>query len=891
MWAEPGSPEAEMLDQTAFTQPALFTFEYALAALWRSWGVEPELVAGHSIGELVAACVAGVFSLEDAVRLVAARGRLMQALPAGGAMVSIAAPEAEVVAAVASHAASVSIAAVNGPEQVVIAGTAEPVQAIAAAFSARGVRTKSLRVSHAFHSPLMQPMLEAFGRVAESITYHPPSLPLISNLSGKLVTNEVSAPGYWVRHVREAVRFADGVRALAEAGAGTLVEVGPKATLLGLVPACLPGAEPALVASLRAGRDEAASVLEALGGIWAAGGAVTWTSIFSATGRRVSLPTYPWQRQRYWAEVNARRRRSTGAEKPIADWFYRVDWPRLPALPADPIKRSRGAGWCWPTEAGSARRSRRRSRHVGFRAPCSMRRPTLPLVAERWPSAAEARTSFRECSTCGGSTPAPAPGLGHEVGEATREPHAGARARSCAGRDAALASALDRDPRGVRNGWRVRGRALPGRALGLGRVAALEHPANWGGLVDLDLQHEPDRGRGLAAELLAPEREDQLALRKGRRYAARLTAAPPEGGCRHLALSAEGSYLVTGELAGSVCTWRGGWLSGARGTWCLTSSGGLPDQAAWSGEQSPDVRARIAAVEALEALGAQVTVAPVDVTDSEGMAALVAAAEPPLRGVVHAAGVGEVRPPRRDRRSPAGFAALRLKVVRGWMLHRYRGQPLDLFVLFSSVSGGVGRPRQGRHAAASAFLDGLAHQRSMQGLPALSIGWGPWAEGDLRRGELSARQETSACCPCPRRPPSRPGAPGRYRRGAAMVARMDWARLARYAARGRRGLLDGAGGGDERRVPTRRGGSPELAGPVRREARKVLRGLVRATVAEVLGFANAGALDAGRGFTEQGLDSLMAVQIRNRLQSELGVSLSSTMAFDHPTVERVAASC
>nr|WP_246357067.1 non-ribosomal peptide synthetase/type I polyketide synthase [Pyxidicoccus fallax] len=299
MWAEPGSADAGLLDQTGYTQPALFTVEYALWALWRSWGVEPELVAGHSIGELVAAHVAGVFSLEDAVRLVAARGRLMQALPSGGAMVSIAAAEEEVAAAVKPHAATVSIAAVNGPKQVVIAGEAEAVKAIAAEFSGRGVRTKALTVSHAFHSPLMAPMLAGFQQVAEKVKYQAATLPLVSNVSGKLAGGEVGTAAYWVRHVREAVRFADGVKALDEAGAGVFVEVGPKATLLGMVPACLPEAKPEVVASLRSGRDEAASILEGLAGFWATGGAPRWASVFPSGGQRVRLPTYSWQRERF----------------------------------------------------------------------------------------------------------------------------------------------------------------------------------------------------------------------------------------------------------------------------------------------------------------------------------------------------------------------------------------------------------------------------------------------------------------------------------------------------------------------------------------------------------------------------------------------------------------
>ncbi|NMO16396.1 type I polyketide synthase [Pyxidicoccus fallax] len=306
MWAEPGSADAGLLDQTGYTQPALFTVEYALWALWRSWGVEPELVAGHSIGELVAAHVAGVFSLEDAVRLVAARGRLMQALPSGGAMVSIGAAEEEVAAALAPYAEQVSIAAVNGPKQVVIAGAAEAVGTISSGFSGRGVRTKALTVSHAFHSPLMQPMLEEFGRIASAVKYREPRMPVVSNVTGRMAGAELATAGYWVRHVREAVRFADGVKALHDAGASLFVEVGPKATLLGMVPSCIPEAKTTLVASLRTARPEAESVLEALGSLWSAGGKISWAGVYTSGNQRVRLPTYSWQRERHWIEISAR---------------------------------------------------------------------------------------------------------------------------------------------------------------------------------------------------------------------------------------------------------------------------------------------------------------------------------------------------------------------------------------------------------------------------------------------------------------------------------------------------------------------------------------------------------------------------------------------------------
>jgi acyl transferase domain-containing protein/NADPH:quinone reductase-like Zn-dependent oxidoreductase/acyl carrier protein len=197
----------------------------------------------------------------------------------------------------------------------VVSGDEEAVEAVAAAFAGRGVKSKRLVVSHAFHSARMEPMLEAFARVAETVTYGRPALGLVSNVSGKLCTEEVSTAGYWVRHVREAVRFGEGVKALAEAGAGTFVEMGPKAVLLGLVPACLPGAEPLLLASLRAGQDEAASILEALGTYWVRGGAATLSGLFPAGGRRVQLPTYAFQRERYWIEaldVGATRGEATG---------------------------------------------------------------------------------------------------------------------------------------------------------------------------------------------------------------------------------------------------------------------------------------------------------------------------------------------------------------------------------------------------------------------------------------------------------------------------------------------------------------------------------------------------------------------------------------------------
>ncbi|MEO8180782.1 MAG: SDR family NAD(P)-dependent oxidoreductase, partial [Deltaproteobacteria bacterium] len=301
MWAEAGTADAALLDQTGYTQPALFALEWALAQLWRSWGVEPDLLLGHSIGEITAACIAGVFSLADAVRLVGARARLMQGLSKGGAMVSIAAPESEVSGVVKGYAQTVSLAALNGLSSTVIAGTEADVLAVAQSFSARGAATKRLPVSHAFHSPLMDPMLEDFRRVAQSIEYHAQQIPIVANVSGQLAGREIQQAQYWVRQVRDTVRFSQGLRSLEAAGAKSFLELGPKPTLIGLLPATLE--EPALLLpSLRGGRSEPRAVLEALGGWAAQGGSVTWEGVFPSGGRRVELPTYAWQRQRYWID-------------------------------------------------------------------------------------------------------------------------------------------------------------------------------------------------------------------------------------------------------------------------------------------------------------------------------------------------------------------------------------------------------------------------------------------------------------------------------------------------------------------------------------------------------------------------------------------------------------
>ncbi|KIF70907.1 polyketide synthase, partial [Streptomyces sp. AcH 505] len=303
--AEPGSELAGLLDETGMTQPALFAFEVALYRLLVSYGVTADVLAGHSIGELAAAHVAGVFSLEDACRLVAARARLMQALPSGGAMLAVAASEPEVLALLEGREREVSVAAVNGPAAVVISGVEPAVEDIGQLLAGRGIRTRRLRVSHAFHSPLMEPMLEDFRQVADGLTYAEPTIPVISNVTGQLAEQgQLATPDYWVRHVREAVRFADGVTAARAAGASLFVEVGPDGVLTGLAQQTLDGEEDvALVPVVRKNRDETRAVVEALAALHTRGVRVDWATYFGPTPlRHIELPTYAFQHQHLWLE-------------------------------------------------------------------------------------------------------------------------------------------------------------------------------------------------------------------------------------------------------------------------------------------------------------------------------------------------------------------------------------------------------------------------------------------------------------------------------------------------------------------------------------------------------------------------------------------------------------
>jgi acyl transferase domain-containing protein len=294
-----------LLDQTGYTQPVMFSIEYALASLWRSWGIEPDAVMGHSVGEFAAACVAGVLSLDDGLRLIAERARLMQSLPAGGLMAAVFAPASRVSAMIQSCGDRVAIAAFNGPENIVISGDEPAVREVLARFEREGIKSKTLATSHAFHSQRMDPILDPLRQAAASIQYAPPKIEIIANLTGHAADGRTYAePDYWSRHAREPVRFAESIQALAERGCKWFLEIGPSPTLIGMGRRCLAEDGCVWLPSLRPGRDDWQTMLESLGQLYVRGAKIAWDGFDRDYPRhKTAIPSYPFQRKRYWAKV------------------------------------------------------------------------------------------------------------------------------------------------------------------------------------------------------------------------------------------------------------------------------------------------------------------------------------------------------------------------------------------------------------------------------------------------------------------------------------------------------------------------------------------------------------------------------------------------------------
>jgi acyl transferase domain-containing protein/acyl carrier protein len=760
-------PAVAKLNQTHVAHAALFTVEYALAQLWMSWGITPRAVIGYSLGEYVAACLAGVFSLEQALRVVFQRARMIEALPEG-AMLAIALPEADVVPYLDG---ALSLSAINGPQMCVVSGTPEDVRDLSERLSAEEVVCRPLRASRAFHSQMVEPMLEGFHQFVAALELNPPEIPYVSNVTGTWITPEqATAPDYWATHTRQPVRFADGVRTLWEGHNHVLLEVGVGQTLGSLAlqhPAGKESGDIVVLSSLPSAYDrqaEIALMLRSLGQMWLAGVRVDWSGLYAdERRRRCSLPTYPFERERYWIDPPVARPASdrslpeTREKKPdVADWFYVPTWRRVPLVSLGPAE-PREQHWLFFVDACEVgaplvERLRQRGRDVTVvRRGDSFRRLEDDVYA------IDPRSDDDYAALIGHLylVNKPPSHIVHmwsvtaeEVAalDATVDPMLQRGFYSLL----ALAQALgNQKDLGLTDVWIVSNgmqdvlggeRVSPPKAALLGPCKVIPKEYEQIRCASVDVRLSEDSGQllteQLLEELLVGIKDDIVAYRGRSRWVQSFEPIRLEHADRDIArLREKGVYLITGGFGGLGYALAERLARTRQARLILVGRTELPPRESWSARLDDElederVRRRIERVLALEEDGAEVLVATGDVADRAQMRQAVDAAHDrfgPINGVFHVAGVpGEGLIQVKTREMAA--RVLSPKIQGTLALHAVlQDEPLDFMVFYSSSSAVTGRLGEVDYCAANAFLDAFAHYNSnLRSLPTFSINWGPW---------------------------------------------------------------------------------------------------------------------------------------------------------------------
>lgn len=880
MWAEPGTSISSLLNRTDFAQPALFAIEVSLWKLWQSWGVKAAFLLGHSVGELAVAHVSGILNLRDACRLVLMRGHLMQAITRHGKTIAVETSSGEVLAAIKEFKLSdkVQVAGYNTPSQTVVSGDFAAVGTIEAHFAGLGAKGKVLDANHAFHSHHMDEMLDGFNAIAQTVQFSPPTIPIISSMTGKLADNgELEQAEYWTKQARNAVRFCDAFQSLCSEGANVFLEIGPSSTLCGLGAACLADARQTHSAlwlpSMKPSTDGFSVIQDSISKLHVRKVSVDWSAFFGPFGcQRVNLPTYAFQR-----EVGQPVKRSTlfdrslqnvyadRAAQDVRNMMFEINWRQTES---HKVQARESWGLLCPSEETAWTKDAQKALlSTGIQLVPVMKLQEAKRfdgLLSLWDSNADvvhaahdltgkALSQLQEVIRTGYAAP---------VVWVTRH-----------------AVGVDHGDQPVQIGAAT--------LLGLMRTARSEHPELRLRLIDID-DATPLLTLSLALSLETPP---EIAVRKGRLLEPHMERsrlpAPSPLPSKQILLRAGGTVLVTGGL-GDI---------GSRVARRLVSSHGVRDLVLLSrrGMQTPGAKAILAS---LTELGAKATVVAGDVAAPESLGALFQTftVERPLRGVVHAAGV--VDSGTLLSLTPEKFASVFMPKVDGlWNLHQLtRDIDLEFFAMFSSISGVMGLPGLGNYAAANSFVDSLAHLRRAQGLPASSLAYGPW-DGDGMITTLVSTTRTHLSefglglippevgvdlfeqAVHDGRPLSIPavldveqlklyyenqGAVPPFLR--SMLGQIDATQPVVKTANLRDILVDAAPG-------TRRG---------------IVLHMVQTTVAKALEYARPDDLDASRPLKDFGMDSLTAVLMRNRLAALTGITLPPNITLLHPNLQSLS---
>lgn len=913
----PEAGETSPLDETAYTQPALFALEYALFELWRSWGIIPDAVMGHSVGEYVAACVAGVFSLEDGLKLIAQRGRLMQTLPPNGAMAAVFTNVTQVASAIEPYVGQVSIAAINGANNIVISGEYKAVQAVISKLEAQGVDSRRLNVSHAFHSPLTEPILDTFEDIAAQVEYSSPQIRMISNVSGSLVEGrEVAQAEYWRRHVREAVKFSTGMQTLHEQGYQLFVEIGPHPVLLGMGRRCLPEETALWLPSMRKGQYDLQQQLQSLGELYVRGVEVDWCRFDQDyPRRRLQLPTYPFQRSPYWIESP---KSDTTEALARHDWLYEVEWQPKPRVLGS--KSSDRGTWLIFADRnsgiGSALAAQLEQR--GQRCVLVFPGEVYQISKEGyWKINSSQPEDFQRLLTeVLGTDKPPCRGVVHlwsldnaPTQNITTDSLKANQNQNCASVLHLVQALSSAKISNLPHLWLVTQNAQPIKShtnslavaqapvLGLGRVVSIEHPEIWGGLVDLAPDNSPEPVLTLLEEIWQPDGESQVAFRQGQRYVSRLIRsertlkAPFKKELGDIfCVNPDLTYLIT-DGCSSLALKLAEWMvdRGARHL-VLVEHNSVPHKVSTQLQQ-------------LEKAGAEIRVVHCDISQEEQIAEIfadLAQSLPPLRGIIYVDDViSDGMLLKQDWESFGKF--LTSKVAGVWNLHaQTQDLPLEFFVLFSSIVSQIGSPAQGNYAAVNAFLDVLAYHRLLQGLPVLSINWATWNETDIAAALGKLGEQRWKAIGIDLIDPAQGLQILQQLLGESYnqvtVMPVNWSKFFQQFPFGFEPPFLSAIAHEIKSSSSATSAStnqpyqllPILEKTPPNQQHAVLVSYIQSEAATVLGIDASQKLQPHLGFFEMGIDSLMALDLKNRLQVTLGQELPATLIFEYSNIDALS---
>jgi phthiocerol/phenolphthiocerol synthesis type-I polyketide synthase B len=874
--AQPGTSDY-LLDQIDVIQPVLVSLSIAYAQMFRSLGIEAAAVVGHSMGEVAAAHIAGVLTLDQAMRIICRRSALMRTTSGRGAMALVELSMDEARARIEGKEAQIAVAVSNSPRSSVISGAPDAVQQVVSELERDGVFCRLVKVDVASHSPQMHPLAETLAAELTGMVTSAATIPIFSTVLARRAEGHEFGASYWSSNLRNPVLFADAVRRMLDEGVTAFVELGPHPVLLPSVQQTAQAFEQSVVTVSCGRRDEPEwiNTLGAVGTLWATGYPIDWRGVLPRGTHHVTLPLQPWQRERHWIDLaelaptgSDSRRARIRVDDEMLGWLYRLEWT------------------------------------------AAQRNGEAAVTAEPWLVVSEtlddAEVVARAATTVGAHAIAVSP---DELGRAIVRGSASTIVYLAGDRDAAYApvqlvqSVLA--ARGQARLWFVtrgahvvdardrRVSAEQSALWGAARVVAEEHPDLWGGLIDLEATATATTSAARIAGHIASAGEDQVAFRGDDCFTLRLTAIPRQAATtlRAVEWRHDAAYLITGGLGDIGLHVARTMAAGGARRLVLLGRTPLPPRESWKRLDPGDPAApRAHAILELESRGVAVHTAAVDVSDESQLQAFLdryaKEAWPEIRGVVHAAGVlDNALAANMDR---ATFdRVVRGKLEGARLLDRLLPD-LDLFVLFSSTGAFLAQPGQANYAAANAGLDGLAHDRRARGQHALSIQWAVWQNTGLVRGHVGEQNVGEM-----HRQGLRPFTADQGTMlfslltgssdATVTVLPMDWSAYAR-ARSGRalalfRRVMDSS-------ADTTAGTELTTAlshadGPRRRQ---LLEGLIRETVGRVLKIAPA-RLDSRKAMGEMGLNSLMAMELRNRLEAALGRSLSATLAWNYPTID------